>query len=71
MTEALNYDYIVVGAGTAGALMANRLSAGGRATVCVIEGGGTESAPNVTVPAGILSLGPRRESTLILGEQDA
>lgn len=55
MTTA-EFDYIIVGAGSAGCVLANRLSAGGRATVCVIEGGGTESAPNVTVPAGILSL---------------
>lgn len=53
---ATEFDYIIVGAGSAGCVLANRLSAGGRATVCVIEGGGTESAPNVTVPAGILSL---------------
>ncbi|KQP19408.1 GMC family oxidoreductase [Pseudorhodoferax sp. Leaf267] len=35
------YDYIVVGAGAAGCLMAHRLSQGGRASVLVIEGGGT------------------------------
>lgn len=55
MTQS-EFDYIIVGAGSAGCVLANRLSAGGSATVCVIEGGGSESAPNVTVPAGILSL---------------
>jgi choline dehydrogenase len=35
------YDYIIVGAGAAGCLMAHRLSQGGRASVLVIEGGGT------------------------------
>jgi len=50
------FDYIIVGAGSAGCVLANRLSAREDTTVCVIEGGGSESAPNVTVPAGILSL---------------
>ena len=33
------FDYVVVGAGTAGLTMANRLSQSGRYTVAVIEGG--------------------------------
>ncbi len=35
------YDYIVVGAGAAGCVMAHRLSQNGQASVLVIEGGGT------------------------------
>ena len=35
------YDYIVVGAGAAGWVMAHRLSQNGQASVLVIEGGGT------------------------------
>src|SRR5262245_42724744 len=35
------YDYIIVGAGSSGCVMAHRLSQDGRATVLVIEGGGT------------------------------
>ena len=35
------YDYIVVGAGSAGCVMAHRLSQDGSSSVLVIEGGGT------------------------------
>jgi choline dehydrogenase len=36
------YDYVIVGAGAAGCVMANRLSEDGRSSVLVIEGGGTD-----------------------------
>jgi choline dehydrogenase len=35
------YDYVIVGAGAAGCVMAHRLSQDGRSSVLVIEGGGT------------------------------
>ena len=50
------FDYIIVGAGSAGCVMANRLSAGGRHSVCVIEAGGSDNSARVQIPAGILSL---------------
>ena len=51
-----NYDYIVVGAGSAGCVLANRLSADPAARVCLIEAGGSDDSLRVRVPAGILSL---------------
>ena len=47
------FDYVIVGAGTAGCVLANRLSADPKTRVCLIEAGGRDSHPFIHVPAGV------------------
>ena len=54
MTSEGEYDYIIVGAGTAGCVLANRLTADGKTTVLLLEAGGSDNYHWVHIPVGYL-----------------
>ena len=48
------FDYIVIGSGSAGGTVAARLSEDPAVTVCVIEAGGRDWNPFIHIPAGFM-----------------
>jgi choline dehydrogenase len=54
-----SYDYVVVGAGAAGCVVANRLTEDGQATVLLLEAGPKDHSIYIHVPAGLKQLGAK------------
>ena len=54
MSDADTFDYVIVGSGAAGSVLANRLSADPTITVCVLEAGPPDRNPWIHIPAGFI-----------------
>jgi choline dehydrogenase len=72
LESAGQYDYIIVGAGTAGCLLANRLTRKKDTTVLLIEAGGKDDYLWIHIPVGYLHcIGNPRTDWLFKTEPDA
>ncbi|MFO1296028.1 MAG: GMC family oxidoreductase N-terminal domain-containing protein [Rubrivivax sp.] len=66
------FDHVIVGAGTAGCLLANRLSADPRCRVLLLEAGGEDNYAWIHIPVGYLyCIGNPRTDWLYFTEPDA
>jgi choline dehydrogenase len=52
MSDAGTFDYIIIGAGSAGCVLANRLTASGKNRVLLVEAGGRDRNPWIHIPLG-------------------
>ena len=56
INEADTFDYVIVGAGAAGSILANRLTEDSAITVCLLEAGPSDWHPFLHIPAGFIKV---------------
>ncbi|HWE33203.1 MAG TPA: FAD-dependent oxidoreductase [Solirubrobacteraceae bacterium] len=64
------YDYVIVGAGSAGCVLAARLSEDPDVSVCLLEAGPPDTADEIHLPAGLLPIGTSKYDWAMLSDPE-
>ncbi|WP_293374626.1 choline dehydrogenase [Nevskia sp.] len=54
MSKQTTFDFVIAGGGSAGCVLANRLSTSGKWQVCLVEAGPADRSPFIHMPAGLI-----------------
>lgn len=70
-TATHDFDYIIIGGGSAGCVLANRLSADSGNRVCLLETGPSDKTPLVSTPVGVIALMDSKKYNWMFNTQPA
>ena len=62
------FDYVIIGAGSAGCVLANRLTANPKISVLLIEAGGKDTNPWIHIPGGYFKTMHNPKTGLVLSK---